>query len=147
MLALAGLAGCSLVMERPTVRVARVSLGSLGLTGGTLEVALEVENPNGFDLETRYFRYGLAFSETGGGPDTTWIPLVQEESRDTVRVPARETATLPVRVPFDLRTMGAAFGRLLREGELDYRFNGTLRLETPVGGVDVPFDERGIFRP
>ena len=62
-------------------------------------------------------------------------------------VPARDTARVPLRVPFDLGAVGAAAGRLLREGELEYRFNGALRLRTPVGGVEVPFDERGTLRP
>lgn len=148
LLAAAAVGGCSLVFERPSVRVARVAVPSLSLTGGTLEVLLEVDNPNGYDLETRSFRYALAFPEPGtAAGDTTWIPLVEEHSRDTVRIPARDTVTFPVRVPFDLTTLGTAAGRLLREGELGYRFNGALRLQTPVGGVDVPFDERGTFRP
>lgn len=141
------LSGCSLVMQEPEVRVARVGLAELGLRGGAVEVLLEVANPNGFALETRAFRYALAVPDVTLDGDTAWVPLVDEESRDTVRVEARDTVSLPVRIPFDLATVGAAAGRLLRDGELGYRFTGALRLQTPLGGVDVPFERRGTFRP
>lgn len=146
-LPLSALAACSLVMQEPEVRVTRVGLAEMGLRGGAVEVVLQVANPNGFALETRSFRYGLFFPETTVEGDTAWIPLVEEVSRDTVRIEARDTVEVPVRVPFDLASVGSAAGRLLRQGELEYRFSGALRLQTPVGGVDVPFERRGTFRP
>lgn len=141
------LAGCSLAIREPEVRVARVGLTSLGFTGGTVEVVLQVSNPNGFDLEARAFRYALAFPEPAPDGDTTWVPLTEEERRDTVLVPARDTAFVPLRLPFELQTVGLAAGRLLRQGELGYRFSGTVRLQTPLGGVEVPFERRGSIAP
>lgn len=141
------LTACTLAIREPEVRVARVGLTALGFTGGTVEIVLEVSNPNGFDLEARSFRYALAFPEPAPDGDTTWIPLTEEERRDTVLVPAGDTAFVPVRLPFELETVGLAAGRLLRRGELGYRFSGTVRLQTPLGGVDVPFERRGSIEP
>ncbi len=142
------LSACSAFYDRPTVRVARVSLASLSLTGGgTVEVDLEVANPNGFDLETRGYEYVFAYPDTDPDGDTLWIPLVREDRERTVVLAAEDTTRLTLDVPFDLETVGRAAGRLLRDGALDYRFNGAVRLRTPVGGLEVPFDERGTLRP
>lgn len=142
------LSACSAFYQRPTVRVARVALASLSLTGGgTVEVSLEVVNPNGFDLETRGYRYALTYPDTDPDGDTLWVPLVEEDRERVVVLAAEDTTRLTLDVPFDLETLGRAAGRLLRHGALDYRFNGAVRLQTPVGGVEAPFDERGTLRP
>lgn len=139
-------AGCAAVFTPPSVRVAEVRLASLSLVGGTLQVALDVENPNRFALESREFRYALSFAEPAGG-EASWIPLAEGALADTVRIEAGRTGRVTVDVPFDLSTVGAALTRLLRQGELEYRFTGALVAGTPLGSRRVPFDQRGRFRP
>ncbi len=138
--------GCSLTFQRPTLTVAEVRLASMGLTGGTLAVRLEVENPNRYALESRDFRYALAFGD-GASPEPSWTTLAEGRLPDAVRVPAGETETVEVVVPFDLSALDAALGRLLRQGELEYRFSGELLAGTPLGAKRIPFDQRGLFRP
>lgn len=144
--ALVGLTACGLAFTPPTVRVAEVTLTSMTFTGGTLVVSLDVENPNRYALESQAFQYAVAFAE--GSPDgEAWITLARGEHPDTVRIPGGETARVELRVPFEMASLGAAMGRLLRRGELEYRFSGELRAGTPVGAKRVPFDQRGLFRP
>jgi len=138
--------GCGLGFQRPTVTVAQIRLTQLGLSGGTMTVALEVENPNGYALESEDFRYTLAFAESGSA-DQDWLPLSQGVVTDTVRVPARGTGRVDVSLPFEFSTVGRALTSLLRRGELEYRFSGELRVRTRFGGSRIPFDQRGIFRP
>ena len=140
------LAGCSWAYKRPTVTVAEVRLAAITLTGGSVLVQLDVMNPNRFALESRDFRYVLAFA-SGEGDEVRWTTLSEGVLADTVRVPAGGTGRVEARVPFDFTTVGAALGRLLRQGELEYRFSGELRAGTPLGGRRVPFDERGRIRP
>jgi hypothetical protein len=90
---------CSLAFTPPTVRVAEVRISSVAFTGGSAQVDLEVENPNGYALESRDFRYALALR------------------------------------------------RLLRSGELEYRFTGEIVAGTPLGSRRIPIDQRGRFRP
>lgn len=146
MLGVALLGGCALVFKQPTVSVGEVRLASLSLTGGTVLVRLDVSNPNRYALESRSFRYSLAFA-SGEGDGTRWTTLAQGELADTVRVPAHGTTRVEASVPFDLAAVGAALGRLLRQGELEYRFSGELRAGTPLGARGIPFDERGRIRP
>ena len=138
--------GCSLAFHSPTLTVAEVRLASMGLTGGTLAVRLEVANPNRYALESRDFRYALSFAD-GASPEPSWTTLAEGRLPDAVRVPAGETGTVEVAVPFDLSALGTALGRLLRQGELEYRFSGELLAGTPLGAKRIPFDQRGLFRP
>jgi len=137
---------CSLAFQQPSVRVAEVRLAAMALDGGALSVRLEVDNPNGYALESRSFRYALAFADGSSG-DPEWSTLAEGRLADTVRVPARGTGAAQITVPFQLASVGTALGRLLRQGELEYRFSGELLAGTPIGDKRIPFDQRGFFRP
>ena len=138
--------GCAWAFTPPSVRVAEVRLTSLNFTGGAIQVDLEVENPNRFALESQDFRYTLAFAD-GGADRREWVTLAEGRAADPVRVPARDTGLVTVAVPFDLASVGAALGRLLRSGELEYRFTGEILARTPLGSRRIPIDQRGLFRP
>jgi LEA14-like dessication related protein len=138
--------GCAWSFTPPTVRVAEVRLSSMTFTGGSVRVDLEVENPNRFALESQDFRYTLAFADDTG-PGTEWITLSEGRAAEPLRVPARDKGIVTVTVPFDLSAMGAALGRLLRSGELEYRFTGEILARTPLGSRRIPIDQRGLFRP
>lgn len=140
------LQGCALVFKQPTVSVGEVRLASLALTGGTVMVQLDVSNPNRYALESQSLRYTLAFA-SGEGEEGGWTKLSEGELADTLRVPAHGTTRVEAVVPFDLAAVGAALARLLRQGELEYRFSGELRAGTPLGRRGIPFDERGRIRP
>lgn len=147
MLALAGLttlAACGLAFQRPTIQVADVRLASVGFTGGTLAVTVEVENPNHYDLTSKTFSYAVAFR---GDDGSEWSTLAEGSHDREERFPGGETTSVELDVPFDLASVSAALGRLLRRGELEYRFTGDLRVGTPVGTTRIPIDERGHFRP
>jgi len=136
--------GC-LTFERPTLRVAEVKLASLGFQGGSVAVTLQIDNPNGYTLESQGFQYRLAFSDEADGKGD-WMTLAEGRDDQKVSVPAHDTASVQLDVPFDIASVGTALQRLLRRGELEYRFTGELRVTRP-RSVRVPFDERGVFRP
>jgi LEA14-like dessication related protein len=139
-------AGCSLAYKAPTLTVGEVRLASMGLSGGSLAVSLEVENPNRYALESRAFRYALAFSEGSPGAPV-WKTLVEGQLDRVVRVPGHAVEPVEIIVPFGAASVGAALSRLLRQGELEYRFSGELLAGTPLGEKRIPFDQRGLFRP
>lgn len=143
---LLALGACALAFKAPTVRVAEIRLASMTFTGGTLMVSLDVENPNRYALESREFTYSITFAKGSPGGDA-WITLTRGSLPDTVRFPGGETGRVELAVPFDMASLGAAVGRLLRQGELEYRFSGQLTAGTPLGTKRIPFDQRGTFRP
>lgn len=137
---------CSLAFQPPSVRVAEVRLAAMAVSGGTLAVRVEVDNPNRYALESRGFRYTLAFADsTTDGP--SWATLAEGQLADTVRFPAHGTGVAEIAVPFEFASVRAALGRLLGQGGLEYRFRGELLAGTPIGLKRVPFDQRGLFRP
>ncbi len=138
---------CSMVFQRPTVRVAEIRLSSMTLRGGTLAVRLSIDNPNGYALESQDFRYTVSFLEEGSGADSTWVKLAEGRAPEPVKVPAHQTGSATLEVPFELGSVRLAAGRLLSRGELEYRFTGELRFHTPLGGRGLSFDQRGTFHP
>ncbi|HKJ01600.1 MAG TPA: LEA type 2 family protein, partial [Longimicrobiales bacterium] len=81
------------------------------------------------------------------GADGEWVTLAEGRAGEPLRVPARDTGTVTVVVPFDLASVGVALGRLLRSGELEYRFTGEILARTPLGSRRIPIDQKGLFRP
>lgn len=137
--------GCFFSFKRPTLRVAEVRLASLGVSGGRVAVEVEITNPNGYDLQSAEFVYALAFSG-GASEESDWVTLAEGRHEKMVTVPAGGTAITEIDVPFDLAAVTGALGRLLRRGELDYRFSGELQVTEP-RRMRVPFTLRGVFRP
>jgi LEA14-like dessication related protein len=144
-LLLAGAGTGCLAFQRPTLRVADVRLASIGLSGGTVGVTLSVDNPNDYALESEGFRYRLQFTDDAGG-EGQWVTLADGRDDQRVSIPAGDTASVELDVPFEMAPLGTALGRLLRRGALEYRFTGELQVTGP-RRVRVPFDQRGVFRP
>lgn len=147
LLVVISLTGCSVLIKEPVVRVTDVQVASIGVVGGTMRVIVELENPNRFRLVSNVFHYRLELAEEPGVETTMWRTLFDGEREGMVEIPSQETTRVEVEVPFEYSSVGVVIGRLLRQGELEYRFSGSLEFRTPVGGVHVPFDERGTFRP
>jgi LEA14-like dessication related protein len=139
------LTACSLVFTEPSIRVAGVRVASLGLTSGTAEVVLEVDNPNGYDLEVRGFDYRLQVVDDGA-PDG-WRELSAGEWPDTVRLPSRDTLQVTIPVPFDYTALGSALNAIMATGGVDYQVSGETRVGGPTGEYHVPFRQRGTLRP
>lgn len=145
-------AGCASLVKEPQVRLARISLSSVGITGATARVDLEVENPNGFDLNARSVEYALDFHPEGGPadqpvPDDAWRTLATGRSAEEVSLAGGETTPVQVLVPFSYAELGSAASRLLRDGSLRYRFSGAFTVASPLGDLRIPFDRTGILDP
>lgn len=138
--------GCSLFFQRPSISVVDVSVGSVGLDGATAEIALEIDNPNRYDLDVSELRYSLAIpdDEEDGG----WTVLLDRAVPDSTTVPGRETTRVTVEVPFEYSVLERAGETFLRRGaRLPYRLRGHVRVTGPMTTVRVPFDREGLLDP
>jgi LEA14-like dessication related protein len=144
LLAALALSACGLAFQEPTVRVAEARVASLGLQGGMLVVAVQVENPNRYALEGEDLSYRLSFRDEAG-EDPDWVTLAEGGIAQPTRIEPGGSGLMAVEVPFGFASLTAALGRLLWHGELEYRFTGALTVGTPVGKMRVPFDERGVL--
>jgi LEA14-like dessication related protein len=137
--------GCALFFKSPRVDIADVRVVSVGLVGGTAEVALSVVNPNGFTLTAKEVRYRLSFADEEA--DEGWRTLTEGETGEVVQVAPKDTAEVRLEVPFRFTDVGRALGSLLDQGELRYRLDGDVKFDAPIKDVRVPFDRRGNFIP
>lgn len=140
------LSACSGTFQRPDIDLEGVTLGSVGLSGGTLIANVRVHNPNRFSLRADDLRYRLWLREPGDTrADTTWVEFADGTYGDTITVRGRETRTFRIPVEFSYRELGGAAGSLLRTGRVQYRAEGTVDVRTPLGTREVPFRKTGSF--
>lgn len=113
-----------LVFVEPTVDLTEVRIAGLGLRGGTLNLVVDVDNPNPYDirglgLETAVDLDGTAFGEA------VW--------EETWNLAAGERTTVEIPLQFTWEGVGAGARSLLRTGAVPYTLRGTLRISSPLG--------------
>ena len=139
-LATALLAGCATlgrqVFEQPVVTFKDVSVRGIGLQGGSMDVVLNVYNPNRFRLDATRLTYRVLVDSVPlgtGALDQRFV--VQSGDSSTVRLP----------VQFSFAGLGAVGRQLMRAGAVNYRVLGDVTVDTPLGSFTRPFDRTGQF--
>ena len=120
----------------PIVTFKDVKITGLGVTGGSVEIVLDVYNPNGFRLDGSRLTYKLMVETLTFGSGI-YDSRFQVEKGDTSEI----------RLPFNFSYLGAnAVGRqLLQTGSVEYRVLGDVTVNTPIGAFTRPYDQRGRF--
>ncbi|TVP58876.1 MAG: hypothetical protein EA351_02930 [Gemmatimonadales bacterium] len=139
------LSGCALFYQSPEVRITDMRVVGLGLTSGTAEIDVEVDNPNRFAIEVRGLEYLLEVSD--GAARARWDTLATGFSADTVRIARRSTDKVTLQIPFRYQALGVAFRSWLEGGQIPYRIEGEVRARGPGGQRDLPFQSQGQFSP
>ncbi|MBV6522716.1 MAG: hypothetical protein MNPFHGCM_02864 [Gemmatimonadaceae bacterium] len=122
--------------KEPIVSFKDVKITGLGITGGSMEIVLDVYNPNNFRLDGSRLTYQLMVDSLTFGTGT-YDSRFQVEKGDTSEI----------RLPFNFSYAGAnAAGRqLLQTGSVEYRVLGDVTVNTPIGSFTRPYDQRGRF--
>lgn len=114
--------------DPPTVELTEVAVTGLGLSGGSLELLLDVYNPNAYTLRTTGVQTTLTLEETQFGDARLDRPLeIAGRSRVAVRVP----------MTFTWEGVGAGARALISRGSVRYRLGGQLFADTPIGSRTV----------
>lgn len=138
--ALLGAVGCASLgrasFEDPVVTFKDARITGLGVAGGSLEVVLDVYNPNRFRLEGTRLTYRVLVDSTSFG-----------DGEYTTRFGVDEGETNEVRLPlsFTYAGVGAAGRALLQTGTVEYRVIGDFTVSTPLGNFTRPYDQKGRF--
>jgi LEA14-like dessication related protein len=122
--------------REPVVTFKDVRINGLGVSGGSLDVVLNVYNPNGFKLDATRLTYKLMVDSVpfgAGALDHSFI--VQKKDSTEVRLP----------VDFSYAGIGTAASQLMRTGSVNYRVLGDVTVATPVGNFTRPYDRTGRF--
>lgn len=140
---LVAVSSCSRIAERafrrPTIAVRGVRVQSIGLTGGSIQVSLAIANPNPYPLPVQRATYLFALADS--------TEIGRGESAVAFTLPAHDSTV--VELPLDVSWHGlrAAARDAARDGTVDYRFTGSVTLDTPIGHPNVPFESVGRFTP
>jgi LEA14-like dessication related protein len=129
-------AGCSAVFQKPELQFRGLRVNSIGLGGATLDVVVDVYNPNSFRLGVDRFTYDLTIENVHFGAGETDAP-VSVEGR----------ATAAVRLPLDLdwSRLGDVGRSVLGTGSVGYGITGEMTVVTGFGKRRVPFAKSGRF--
>src|SRR5438270_11176958 len=125
------------VWQQPAVALRGVRLEGIGITGGTLRVAVMVRNPNFYPLTTAGMRYRLLVRDS--------VTIADGVDSSAHRVAAHDSAVveLPLRVTW--QGLSAAGSDMVSSGLVTYHLVGDITLDTPVGKHDVPVSQVGRF--
>lgn len=134
------LAGCAALgratFQEPVVTLRSVSVTGISLTGGALDVELQVANPNRFALDAPGLTYRV---------DVDSVQVASGELSEHFRVAGHDSAVVRLPLKFTMRGLGAAGRSLLLSGTVPYRVRGELTVSTPIGTFTRPFDRAGQF--
>jgi LEA14-like dessication related protein len=124
--------------KEPVVTLNNAQITGLGLSGGTVNVALAVYNPNDFRLDGVRLTYNVLV-------DTVKFGAGSYDSRFTVN--KADTTRLEFPLSFTYAGVGAAGRQLIQMGSVDYRVVGDITVATPLGQFTRPYEGHGRFNP
>ena len=122
--------------KEPIVTFKDVKITGLGVTGGSMEIVLDVYNPNNFRLDGVRMTYNVLVDSVKFGTGSYDSRFIVEKG-DTTEI------TLPLQ--FTDAGVGAAGRQLMQMGSVEYHVLGDVTLATPAGQFTRPFDQRGRF--
>ena len=135
--------GCATRVEQPEVWMSSVRLVSLGLSGGVIDVELEVYNPNRFAVRAGGLTYDLDLEDPGSDG---WLDFAEGRFEENLRVASGDTANVVIPVEFSYRGLGSAVRALLERGSFEYRVAGLVAVEEPVVR-DIRYRHSGTVTP
>lgn len=130
--------GCATVQrlqfEQPDFDLTAVRVDGLGLTGGSLTLFVDVDNPNSYDLRTAQIDLAIDFEGTRFG----------EAFLDGSTRFGSHTVT-PIELPlsFNWGGVGAGARALLERGAIGYTMATKLTVDTPLGDHAIEMTTRG----
>ena len=132
------LSGCAMFQqggfESPDFELTSVRIDGLGLTGGSLTLLVDVDNPNSYDLRTGQIDMAIDFEGTRFG----------EAFLDRSTSFSSQSVT-PIELPLSFSWLGVGAGAraLLDRGAIGYTLETKLTVDTPVGDRSIETTTRG----
>ena len=120
--------------KEPVVTYKDAVITGLGVSGGSLEVVLNVYNPNSFRLDGTALTYRIAVDSVPFGNGTLSEQFVVQEGDSTqVKLP----------LTFTYAGVGQAGRQLIQMGSVQYTVSGELTVGTPIGNFTRPYSGKG----
>ncbi|HEY6220678.1 MAG TPA: LEA type 2 family protein [Gemmatimonadaceae bacterium] len=120
----------------PVVTLKDVKIVSAGMTGGNLDVVLNVYNPNGYRLDATRMTYRVFVDST---------PLANGILDNTFTVQNKDSTQVRIPVSFTFSGLGAAGRSIMNTGAVNYRVTGDVTVGSVVGNFTIPFSQTGRY--
>jgi LEA14-like dessication related protein len=120
--------GQALRFEEPDIRLQEVRVTGLNFSGGTLDLTLDVFNPNGFRLRSTRLEVGIDLEDVHFGDALFESP---------VELPSQQHSLITVPVRFEWAGLGVGARALLARQGVRYGLTGVATLDTPLGDRHV----------
>ncbi len=134
------LAGCATLgrqaFNNPIVSFKDVRFNGIGLQGGSVDVVLNVYNPNHYGLSAQRLDYQVMVDS---------IPLGTGAITRSFGVGGSDSTEVRLPVTFTYSGLGSAGRALLARGVVNYRVVGNITVGTPIGNFTRPFDRTGQY--
>jgi LEA14-like dessication related protein len=122
------------MMETPSFVLRQISLKPRSFTEMNLIVALDVQNPNRFDMTLKSFQYTLYLNrqEIGNG-------RLEKE----ILIPSSSTTRIQVPLTANFKDWSRSLSAFIAGGDLPYKIEGTTEMKTVFGSMNYPFSKEG----
>jgi len=134
----AGIAGCKTLARQafsnPIVEVKDVKVKGVGFQGGSLDVILDVYNPNDYRIDARSISYHVFV-------DSAEIATGEIEKLLTLSNMGHSEVIVPV--DFTFAAVQRAMQKFAQRGFVDYRVTGAFTMATPFGNITRPYSGNG----
>ena len=125
-------------LYNPIVSLRDVRMSGVGITGGTMEIELNVYNPNPDTLHQPRFNYRVLVSDRE----------IAEGMYDAdVALPGNDSVKVRLPATFGFAGATSAGRAIMNTGSLNYRVLGTIVVRTEWGRYRFPYDRAGWFAP
>ena len=122
--------------KEPVVTLQDVKVTGVGLNGGSLDVVLNVDNPNDFRLDATRLTYKVLV-------DT--VTFATGETGQHFTVDGKQQQPVHIPINFTYAGVGQAGRQLLGTGSVNYTVMGDVTVGTPLGNFTVPYSRTGRY--
>jgi len=133
-------AGCAMMQQtgmwqKPEASIGAVTVSELNFEGAGLDVAVEVNNPNPYQIRLGRLDYALTVQDKQ-------VLSGQQEENTSLKAEQSQTIVFPVKVRFE--DLLAAVSGLKQQNIVNYGLEGGITAAVPmVGDIRLPFSRRG----
>lgn len=120
----------------PTVRFDGLRVNDLSWTDISADFEFTVENPNPVRLGVATFDYALDLADT---------PLISGNRDEGFQMQPQDSSPLVLPVDLVFADTWDVVQATRGADEIDFRLAGNFGFDTPIGNVEIPYDEAGAF--
>lgn len=124
-------------LQEPRVELEKIQVRSIGISSGTFDLTLRVDNPNEVDLD------GTALTAT---VDVKGTRFAQADLSNAFTLPKGAAVSLVVPVQVSWNGAGAVAREIINSGTVPYALGGRVTVNTPIGAKGLDFHGSGNVR-